>query len=138
MFEQLKLTLLLFVIISIAGCLGATFEPIKETIQVPYDHCRPYELWGEKGVYFDIEIKTDGAPVDVLILNTENYIKYNKAFTEGISTKWNGIFHRDIVSKKFRFTLPESGTYYMIIENSKFTSDGADAKREVNIAVSIE
>jgi hypothetical protein len=115
---------------------------IDETKNVPYDYIQPYELSGEQGDRFSIEIKTDGAPIDILILDTENFTKYNKSFTNDVYGNWNGVINRDIVSKEFSFSLPTSGTYYLrfrqVLENSQFTSNGADAKRSVNVAIRIK
>lgn len=133
---------LLLVVISLflAGCTSSSssFKPIDETINIPYDYVQPYELSGEKGATFDISIKTDGSPVDILIFDSENYLEYDKAFETGSGGKWKSVMYRDIVSKSFSYTLPEIGSYWLVIENSEFTSNGADAKRSVNVTVKIE
>jgi len=124
-------------LVFIAGCSGTTVL-VDETINVPYDVMQPYELIGEKGDRFSIELKTDGAPIDILIFDTPNFIKYNKSFGNDVYNTWNGVIERNIVSKEFSYSLPTSGTYYLVIENSQFTSNGADAKRGVNIALKIK
>lgn len=140
MTRPLLIVLLFIGVVFIAGCtgMGTNLEPIVETIDVPYDYIQPYELWGEKGVSFAITIKTDGAPVDLLILDTENYIKFSKAFENDISETWDAVIYRDVISKEFSYTLPDHGTYYLVIENSEFTTNGADAKRDVSVSVRIE
>jgi hypothetical protein len=137
--RQLSIIFLLVVAVLISGCAaGTTFKPIVETKNVPYDYIQPYELSGEKGAKFNIEIKTDGAPVDILVLDSKNYIIYNNDFENGAHDSWKSVIHRDIVSKSFSYKLPETGTYYLVIENSDFSKDGADAKRAVNVAIKIE
>jgi hypothetical protein len=111
--------------------------PIVETINVPYDFATPYKLSGEKGETFSIEIKTDGAPVDLLVLDSTNYKIYMNDFKNDAHDSWRSVIHRDIVSKSFSYRLPDTGTYYLVIENSRFSKDGADAKRSVNVAVKI-
>ena len=138
MIKPLLSILLILAAVSIAGCADTKMEPIVETINVLYDTIQPYELMGEKGACFNIEIRTDGSPIDILLLDTENYNIYGNAFENDILHSWKGVAYRDIVSKKFSFTLPKSGTYYMVIENSRFIKNGADAKRNVNVAVRIE
>ena len=117
---------------------GMSELPLDEIINVPYDYMDGYELWGDKGARFTFFVKTDGAPVDLLLLDAVNYQKYDGAFCyEGCGT-WNGYTYRDIVQKKFSYVLPETGTYYLVIENSDFIDNGADAKRAVNVAVKID
>lgn len=129
---------LLIFAIFMTGCTDKSFTPIVETINVPYDYSQPFILSGEKGASFAIEIKTDGAPVDILILDSKNYAIYNNDFKNNAHDPWKSVTHHDIVSKSFSYKLPENGTYYLVIENSRFTQDGADAKRSVNVAVKIE
>jgi len=117
---------------------GGEYEPLDEITNLPYDYIQPYELWGEKGARFTFFIKTDGAPVDILLLDEENYQKLDQAFCYDGSGTWKGYTYCDIVQKKFSYVLPEAGTYFLVIENSQFIDDGADAKRAVNVAVKID
>ena len=161
--QKLLLTILfIFAVVSISGCTDTTTDvtyvpvaensmgyemssgtgmselPIDEIINVPYNYMQPYELWGEKGARFTFFVKTDGAPVDLLLLDAVNYQKYEDAFCYEGSGTWNGYTYRDIVQKKFSYVLPETGTYWLLIENSNFIDNGADAKRNVNVAVKID
>ncbi|MBP2146879.1 hypothetical protein J2129_002333 [Methanofollis sp. W23] len=140
MTRPLLIVLLLIGTVLIAGCTGTgtTLEPVVASVDVPYDYLYVYELWGEKGTSFSIEINTDGAPVDLLVFNRANYIKYKKAFENSTQDTWKAVIYRDVVSKEFTYTLPHYGTHYLVIENSEFTTDGADAKRDVNVSVRIE
>ncbi len=111
-------------------------ELISDSQYLQYDYIQKYEIWGEKGVSFDISVKSSGN-IDILILDVENYMKYTNGFENGINKPFRGSIYKNVNSKDFQYCLPETGTYYMIIENSKFVSGGADARRGVNIEVSV-
>lgn len=136
--RQLPIIFLLIIAVSIAGCAGVTYTPIVETINIPYDSFKSYTLSGENGDNFAIEIKTDGAPVDILILDSKNHSIYNNNFETDAHDSLTSVTHRNIMSMSFSYALPDTGTYYLVIENSQFTNDGADAKRSVNVSVKIK
>jgi len=109
-----------------------------ETDNLEYNYIIHYLLSGDQGYQFNIKITTDGAPVDILILDENNYLEYSNAFEKRSSFSINGVFYKNVVSKNFKYTLPSRGKYYLVIENSKFLKDGADAKRAVNYQVSVD
>ncbi|UUX92670.1 hypothetical protein [Methanoplanus endosymbiosus] len=128
----------------ICGCLSDKLnfsndmeEPIDEVITLDEEYIQSYSLTGIKGAVFDIQIVTDGAPVDLWIFDDENYINYDKSFEDGLNYKWKGISHKIINNKKISYKLPDTGTYYLVIENAYFTEEGANAGRKVNLRVII-
>lgn len=111
---------------------------LDETKTVPYNHILSYLLAGDQGYQFNIEITTDGAPVDVLVLDENNYQVYSNAFKNGGSTSFNGVIYTSVVTKNFQYVLPSQGKYYLVIENAPFLTDGADAKNDVNVQMMVE
>jgi len=111
---------------------------VDETKTAFHDHSLSYLLAGDQGYQFNIEITTDGAPVDVLVLDENNYQVYSNAFKNGGSTSFNGVIYTYVVTKNFQYVLPSQGKYYLVIENTLFLKDGADAKRDVNVQVTVE
>jgi hypothetical protein len=92
---------------------------------------------GDQGYQFNIGITTDGAPVDVLILDENNFLVYKYAFTSGTSYSIKGVIATYTVSKTFQYVLPSQGSYYLVTENAPFLTDGADARRDVNVRVTV-
>ena len=113
-------------------------EVLSDSQHLAYDYMQTYELWGEEGACFDISVESTGGNIDILIMDVDNYINYDKGFEEGINKQFRAVTYKDVNSENFQYCLPESGTHYMVIENSKFLKGGADARCGVDISVSVK
>ena len=121
-----------------SGQSYAVIPIVNESKTVQYHYIAYYLLAGDQGYHFTIDINTDGAPVDVLILDEDNFQTYSNAFKVGGSTSFTGVFYRFVIEKNFDYLLPSQGKYYLVIENAPFLVDGADARRDVKVDVNIE
>jgi|SRR5208337_2025781 len=117
---------------------SSTISIIDATKTVPYNHILSYLLAGDQGYQFNININTDGNPVDVLVLDENSYQIYSNAFTHGGTSSFNAVTYRYVVSQNFQYVLPSQGKYYLVIENAPFLQNGADAQRDVNVQVSVD
>jgi hypothetical protein len=117
---------------------GSPISIVDEMRIVHYNHMVSYLLAGDQGYQFNIEIATDGAPVDVLVLDESDYQLYSNAFKQGSAVSFSGVIYKFVVSKNFQYVLPSQGRYYLAIENSPFLNGGADAKRDVNVSINVE
>ena len=111
---------------------------VDETKTIPYNHILSYLLAGDQGYQFDININTDGNPVDVLVMDENDYQIYSKAFTHGGTSSFDAVTYRYVTSQNFQNVLPSQGKYYLVIENAPFLQNGADAQRDVNVQVSVD
>ncbi|MEI7942247.1 MAG: hypothetical protein WCH76_03650 [Candidatus Riflemargulisbacteria bacterium] len=97
-----------------------------------YDHIKSYPLAGDKGYLFTIEVTSAVfLPVDVLIMDKDNFDIYTNDFKTGEMVPFNAVIHKNVVSDTFYYSLPAQGKYYLVIENSRFLAGGADAKKAV-------
>jgi hypothetical protein len=114
---------------------------VDETKTVPYNHILSYLLAGDQGYQFNIEITTDGAPVDVLVLDENNYQVYlNSLKNDAFSFSFNGVIYNTVVTKNFQYVLPYQGKYYLVIENVPSLRMAPDdwSKRDVDVQVTVE
>ena len=109
----------------------------NEMITIPHNHLHSYPIAGDQGYQFNIEIKTDGAPVNVLIMDHDTYLNYLNAYKHSSSISFTAVTYTYVVSKNFSYMLPSQGQYYLVIDNSGFLKDGADAKRAVNVQIKV-
>jgi len=108
---------------------------IDETKRIERETMVYYLLAGDKGYQFNIDVVTDGAPVDIFIMDEQSYQVYSKAFEQGSDFSINAISFKNVARKSVKYSLPSQGSYYLVIENAYFIKDGADAERAVNVNV---
>lgn len=107
-----------------------------EAKQLPYPWLQWYVLEGGD-TQITAEINTDGAPVDVLILDQKNFNDYKDGFTRNSKTAFTGEIYTGVITKTIHFTLLSKGTYYLAVENSPYLDNGADAKKTVYVQVKV-
>jgi len=104
--------------------------------QIQYNHIKYSSFSANSGDSFQISVSASN-PVDVLIFDQNNFKIYQKGFTSGSAVSFRGAIYKSIKSKEITYVAPNSGTYYIVIENSDFLSNGADAKTTVVSSVKI-
>lgn len=113
-----------------SGCIGGKSETV--TIEKGFMYSYSFEMPEETEVMFSLD--TDGAPVDVLVLDRANFEVFQKIFSGGGDGRVSTIVtHPGVVSKSFTFTSPKDDTYYIVIENSDWLKGGATATRAVRV-----
>lgn len=111
----------------------ALYDEVKE---MPYPWLQWYALdGGEK--QFTAEINTDGAPVDVLILDQKNFEDYKDGFSRNSESVFTGEIFTGVITRTVHFTPSSTGTYYLAVENSPYLESGADARRTVYVRVKV-
>ena len=96
-----------------------------------------YELYGETGTEFRIHYKGN-APVDLMILDVQNYNIYNRAVDSGrYTTKINGKFWLNKNEVNIVFTQPDTRQYYLVIDNTDLFSNGAKSGRSVTYSLTL-
>ncbi len=123
---------------------GVTLAQINldETKSIGMDMYYEISLNGiEAGEVLNVNIQvTKGAPVDVLLMKSSDYVKYLTAAQSG----QGGIFNYyvegssdSIKSKTYSFTFPENGDYYLVIDNTVNPIGGANPTGAVDIHAKI-
>jgi hypothetical protein len=121
-----------------------TLPPTPETL---WDETVYVDDGYEKEYSFDItdppvtlkvSINTDDSPVDLLVLDKDNYKIFDKGFTSGnkCSFKTIGSEHSIIKTTK-TYTLLKKDRYYVVIENADFLTNGAHAGHGVRCSIKV-
>lgn len=123
---------------------GTTLAEINldETKSIDTDIYYEISLTGiEAGDVLNVNIQvTKGGPVDVMLMKSSDYVNYLKAaqseqggtfnyYVDGSSTS--------VRSKKYSFTFPENGDYYLVMDNTVNPIGGADPIGAVDVHVKI-
>lgn len=117
-------------LIGSSGCMGGKSETV--TIEKGFMYSYSFDMPEETEVFFSLE--TDGAPVDVLVLDRANFEVFQKIFSGGGDGRVSVLVtHPGVVSKSFTFTSPNDDTYYIVVENSDWLKGGATATRAVRV-----
>ncbi|MDD1679827.1 MAG: hypothetical protein LUO93_11675 [Methanomicrobiales archaeon] len=107
---------------------------LEKMVTVKRDTYNSWELTFPAGKRFEVEVITDGAPVDLLVLDLANYNRFSSAFSSNSGMPWEEyvIFVPGIVHDKVEFKAPRSGKYRVIVENADYLPGGAATTRDVS------
>ena len=112
---------------------------IDETTTVYADEYMSYSVRLDKGDTITISVTTDGSPVDLFLMNAQDFDEYESVQTgyEEIFTYYVAGSALHVVSKTYTWEVPESNTYYIVADNTDAPDGGAYAGRAVNVHVVI-
>jgi hypothetical protein len=110
---------------------------LEETVTIGRDTYRSWEFTLSIGRRYAVEVVTDGAPVDLLILDQANYNKFSNAFYANSGAPWDQyiLFVPSIVQDREVFKVSFGGKYRVIIENADFIAGGAVTTRDIAVSV---
>ena len=107
---------------------------------VPKDEQKNWVLRGSTGHRYLVELVTDGAPVDLVILDSYNY---DKKFGAAISSKTGEPWEEYIALKTMitrgsvEFKAPTSDAFRIAVENADVIPGGAVATRDVSVTIRV-
>jgi len=131
------IVLFVFLVVLTAGCIAHTLYDETAFVEKDYEMEYGVEVV-EAPLYLDVTLKTDGKPVDLLILDESNYKVFSDGFTLGRYKPFRTIgFSPFIIETTETYTLPKKGMYYVVIENSDYLNNGANAGRGVKYQITI-
>jgi hypothetical protein len=112
---------------------------LDQTVTVARDTYSSWELTLAAGKRYAVEVVTDGAPVDLLVLDLANYQKFSIAFSSKSGSPWEeyALLTTGITRDRVEFKAPRSGKYRVIIENADYITGGAVTTRNVNVQVRV-
>lgn len=109
---------------------------LDETTTVYWDEYLFYPVRLDKGDLITISMTTDGSPIDLFLMNAQDFDEYDRVQTGYVTYYVEGsALH--VVSKTYTWTVPESNTYYIVADNTDAPDGGAYAGRAVNVHVVI-
>ena len=104
---------------------------------LPADYMQAYELQGEKGTVFNIHYEGN-APVDLMILDPENYYRYDRALDGSDSVgSIRGQLYLNKNEVDIKFTQPDDQQYRLVIDNTYLMINGANSGRSVTYTITL-
>jgi len=126
-----KTLLLFFCILTfsiiIEGCTDYYSE--NETFVLESDYYVSYQFLLNEGDYLDVSINTQNGPVNVIILDSNNFYKYDDETSAADYYEYDELYE-NIISKDIQFIVPMDGEWYLILENNEKYDITIDIKYE--------
>jgi hypothetical protein len=106
------------------------------TVQIQNGHYRNYWFDMKKGDMKKISVATDGSPIDLMVMDSSNFKIYdNLQQNPNVKGTWQAWNRLSIINDEYILTAPADDTYYFVLDNTDNPSGGANAKKNVNVAV---
>ena len=117
--------------------LDAYASTYSDSDTLSWNWMQTYELYGEKGTEFRIHYKGN-VPVDLMILDAQNYNIYDRALDSGrYTTKIDGKCWLNKNEVNIVFTQPDNRQYYLVIDNTDLFANGAKSGRSVTYSLTL-
>lgn len=134
-------TIAALVIVMIGGTTLAEIN-LDETKTIATDMYYELSFTGiQAGDVLNVNVQViKGGPVDVLLMKSSEYVNYLKA----TQSESGGTFKYyvdgssdNIKSKTYSFSFPESGDYYLVVDNTNNPVNGANPTGDVDVRAKI-
>ena len=109
-----KIVFILLFVIAIEGCVSYSDD---ETFVIDAESYTSYQFTLLEGEYLDVSITTQEGPVDVIILDSNNFFKYDDETSNAEFYEYDDLYENVIV-KNLQFIVPTDGEWYLVIENN--------------------
>ena len=109
-----KIVFILIFVIAIEGCVSYSDE---ETFVIDAESYTSYQFTLLEGEYLDVSITTQEGPVDVIILNSNNFFKYDDETSSAEFYEYDDLYE-NVIAKDLQFIVPTDGEWYLVIENN--------------------
>ena len=100
--------------IAIEGCVSYSDD---ETFVIDAESYISYQFTLLEGEYLDVSITTQEGPVDVIILNSNNFFKYDDETSSAEFYEYDDLYE-NVIAKDLQFIVPTDGEWYLVIENN--------------------
>ena len=114
----------------------APITVLDETTAVYWDEYLSYSVRLDEGDLITISVTTDGSPIDLFLMNAQDFDEYESVQTGYINYYVDGSA-LNVVSKTYTWAVPESDTYYIVADNTDVPDGGAYSGYDVNVHVVI-
>src|SRR5208283_780719 len=110
---------------------------LNNVVNIPYNTNEGYYFNGNTGNSYQISVNAGLTPINILVMDQTNYNIYQNAFKSGSAVSFNAVTYKSVGSEDFDYTLPSSGTYYVVIDNSNFLTGSANSKTSAIVTTKI-
>ncbi len=109
-----------------------------EAKTVPKGYYQYYSMIMNPGIVVNVSVSTNGSPVDIMVMDSDNFGKYVSAVNSLTGGTWDTYdSEKSVVNESFRFIAPGTDRYYIIIDNTRSPEGGAYAGEDVNVRTMI-
>lgn len=109
-----KIVFILLCVIAIEGCVSYSDD---ETFVIDAQSYTSYQFTLLEGEYLDVSITTQEGPVDVVIMNSNNFFKYDDETSSAEFYEYDDLYE-NVIAKDLQFIVPTDGEWYLVIENN--------------------
>ena len=109
-----KIVFILLCVIAIEGCVSYSDD---ETFVIDAQSYTSYQFTLLEGEYLDVSITTQEGPVDVIILDSNNFFKYDDETSSAEFYEYDDLYE-NVIAKNLQFIVPTDGEWYLVIENN--------------------
>ena len=109
-----KIVFILLCVIAIEGCVSYSDD---ETFVIDAESYASYQFTLMEGEYLDVYVNTQNGPVDVLIIDSNNFYKYDDETSSAEFYEYDD-FYENVIEKYLQFIVPNDGEWYLVIENN--------------------
>src|SRR5208283_3489713 len=117
--------------------VSPTLTIVDNVVNIPYNTNEGYYFNGNAGNIYQISVNAGLTPINILVMDQTNYNIYQNAFKSGSAVSFNAVTYKSVGSEDFDYTLPSSGTYYVVIDNSNFLTGSANSKTSAIVTTKI-
>lgn len=118
------------------GMVSAAETIVDETTTVESDEYLYYSALFYEGATITVSVKTDGAPIDVFLMDAQDFDEYEDEQSDYIHYYVDGSALK-IMNKRYNWVVPETNTYYIVVDNTIAPDAGANPRRSINVHVAI-
>ena len=109
-----KILFILLCVVAIEGCVSYSDD---ETFVIDAESYTSYQFTLLEGEYLDVSITTQEGPVDVVILDSMNFFKYDDETSMAEYYEYDDLYE-NVIAKNLQFIVPSDGEWYLVIENN--------------------
>jgi hypothetical protein len=133
------LLLVIALVVLTAGCVSQTETIWNETAYIDDGYEIHYSFnVTDSPVTLQVSLETDGNPVDLIVLDEENFKLFDAGFSSGTFKNFRAIgSNPSVIETTQTYTLSEKDRYYVVIENADFLPNGANAGQGIKYSITI-
>ena len=109
-----KIVFVLLCVIAIEGCVSYSYD---ETFVIDAESDISYQFALAEDEHLNVAIETQNGSVDVLILDSSNFFKYDDENSTANIYEPDA-FYENVNAKEIRFIAPKDDEWFLIIENN--------------------
>ena len=131
------IVVIIIVVIVFLNNLGTMV--IDKSVGVPTNQWYRVKFYMDEGDVAASIIKCEeGGPIDVFLCSSTGYENYESLMFWGFGTFYSYHSSRSVYDDEFTFTAPESGYYYLILDNAGIVEGGASPRNHVRVKVQLK